>query len=260
MSMPTDPVLSIIIPAYNEEGTIGNTLEKIAAYVRRPGFPTVEVIVSVGAGTDDTFNEAASKQHLFSNFIVLENGSPADKGRNVKLGMLQARGDFCMYMDADLSTPLHHLEKMLEHLQKYDVVIAQRNVETIHTGHRKFISTFGNMLVQAILLPGIKDTQCGFKGFRRTAARHLFAQQRIISWGFDMEILALARKMGYTRKSFHVADWHEVNKGGELDSGIIKAFKAALMTFVDLFRIRLSILFRSYDFMKSGKDVREWSS
>lgn len=231
------PVLSIVIPAYKEEHTIGHTLEILAAYLRANNYPLTEVIVSVGKSPDKTLERAVEKADLFDSFAVLHNIKLTDKGHNVRTAMLKAKGEFCIYMDADLATPLHHMDEVLELLIDHDVVNGQRRINEIHTGHRKFISLCGNLLVRAVLLPGFKDTQCGFKGFRASAARVLFTRQRIISWGFDMEILALAKKMNYSVAHLPVADWRDI-EGGSLNESPLKAFKAASLTLLDLIKVR----------------------
>lgn len=231
------PELSIVIPAYKEESTIGPTLEKLSAHLKSRNYPTVEVLVSVGKSPDKTFEKAMEKSFLFENFSIINEVTPHQKGDVVHAGMMKARGEMCVYMDADLATPLHHLDKTLELLKEHDVVNGQRNISTIHKGHRKFISLFGNFLVRKILLPGYKDTQCGFKGFRRSAAKELFGKQKVSAWGFDMEILALARNMNYHIAQLPIPDWKDI-EGGSLNAGPTKAFKAAIYTFYDLLRIR----------------------
>jgi dolichyl-phosphate beta-glucosyltransferase len=231
------PAVTIVIPAYKEAKTIGKTLESLSTYLRKKRYPSTEVIVSVGKSEDQTLNKAMEKASLFDSFAVLHNVVHPDKGHNVQTAMLKARGDNCIYMDADLATPLHHIDKTIELLQKNDVVNAQRNISKIHKGHRKVVSVVGNFLVRLILLPGFKDTQCGFKGFRRSAAKQLFSRQKIISWGFDMEILALAKKMNYEVAHIQVPDWQDKD-GGTLNEGPKKTFKAAFNTLLDLFRVR----------------------
>ncbi len=238
-------VLSLIIPAYQEEATIGATLEQLAEHINRSNYPATEVIVAIGRSSDRTFEVAMEKRELFDNFVVINDIMPHTKGNNVQTAMLAARGLYCIYMDADLATPLHHIDEMLRLLEKHEIVNGQRGIKHIHKGHRKFISTFGNLLVRAILLPGFKDTQCGFKGFRNSAAKQLFARQRIESWGFDMEILAMAKSMRYRIAQLPIPDWRDM-EGGTLNSGPYKAFKAAFHTFMDLLKIRLNLLTGAY--------------
>jgi glycosyltransferase involved in cell wall biosynthesis len=248
MTTQQNITLSIIIPAYQEESTIGGTLEKLAAYIQKMDIISIEVIVAIGQGTDRTYEVAVSKSGLFGNLVVINDIVPHTKGNNVQTAILAARGKYCLYMDADLATPLHHIDEALQLLKTYDIVNGQRGVGKIHRGHRKFISTFGNLLVRLILLPGFKDTQCGFKAFRTAAAKQLFAKQKIESWGFDIEILALAKQMRYSIAHLPIPDWQD-KEGGSLNAGPQKAFGAAFNTFLDLLRIRLNL-------MKGGYNLR----
>lgn len=236
-----DVTLSIIIPAYQEEDTIGGTLEALARHIKENDYPPTEVIVAIGKSTDDTFNVVLQKSNLFDDLVVINDILPHTKGTNVQTAVLAARGRLCIYMDADLATPLHHIDETLRLLQHHDIVNGQRGIGHIHKGHRKFISLAGNMLVRAILLPGFKDTQCGFKGFRSEEAKQLFARQKIDSWGFDMEILAIARRMNYRIAHLSIPDWQDM-EGGSLNAGPTKAFKAAFKTLIDLFKIRVNLM------------------
>ncbi len=238
-------VLSLIIPAYQEEKTIGSTLEKLAHHIKNSHYPTTEVIVAIGKSTDRTYEIVREKSRLFDHFLIINDIMPHTKGNNVQTAMLAARGTYSIYMDADLATPLHHIDETLKLLERNEVVNAQRGITNIHKGHRKFISIFGNMLVRAILLPGFKDTQCGFKGFRSNVAKQLFSKQKIESWGFDMEILALAKAMRYRIAHLPIHDWRDM-EGGTLNAGPTKAFKAAFHTFLDLLRIRLNLFIGAY--------------
>ncbi len=240
-----EPGLSIVIPAYKEEKTIGTTLKELSHYIKHNDLPEVEVIVAIGKSGDQTLSKVREQKHLFSNLIAIDDIMPHEKGSVVHVGMMHAKGELCIYMDADLATPLHHMKDTVKLLQHNDIVNGQRNIQDIHSGHRKFISLFGNLLVRKILLPGFKDTQCGFKGFRTSSARKLFNSQKIDSWGFDMEILALGRKMKYRVAHLPIHDWKDV-AGGTLNSSPAKALKAAVFTFYDLLRIRYFLLVGAY--------------
>lgn len=243
---PRRPRLTIIIPAYKEEATIGSSLESLAAFLRGSALPQTEVIVAVGRSSDNTAEVAASKADLFDSLAIIDDITPPSKGHNVQQAVRLARGDYCIYMDADLATPLYHLERMMELLETHDIVNAQRDIQTIHQGHRKFISIFGNLLVRFMLLPGFRDTQCGFKGFRYQAAQQIFARQRISSWGFDVELLAVARRRGLRVGHMPVPDWQHKD-GGLLNEGPARAFRAAALTFVDLLRVRYYLAAGRYE-------------
>lgn len=238
--------LTIIIPAYNEARTISDSLRKLAAQLKLDQLTDAEVIVSVGQGTDNTIELAQAEAKRFKHFVVLDNGKPSDKGRNVQLAMAQARGHKAIYMDADLATPLHHLRPMVERLDSADVVSGVRNIWQIHDGFRTLVSVGGNLMIRLFLLPRVSDSQCGFKGFRTDLARPIFAKQHIVSWGFDVEVLALAKKMGLRLDWMPIDDWHEVKGGGGLDQGIRKTFKAAWHTLFDILRIRYNLWTGAY--------------
>lgn len=233
--------LSIVIPAYKEAKTITKTIDRLKKFLdsRQSTYGKTEVIIAVGSSPDDTLSIARNATRNDDNFKIVDAGLPSDKGHNVKVGMSHATGLKQVYMDADLATPLHHLDETMKYLDTYDVVNGQRNLSEIHSeqGHRKLISKLGNTLVRVLLLPGFKDTQCGFKGFRSSLAGTLFKRQSIDRWGFDMEILAIARHQGARIKQLPIKDWQDM-EGGEINESKLKAFKAAFMTLADLIKIR----------------------
>lgn len=234
------PNLSIIIPAYKEAEMIKKTINNLKKFLKsRSHYGETEVIISVGTSSDDTLKIARQETKNDANFTVIDAGDPHDKGHNVKVGMQHADGHKKVYMDADLATPLHHLDRTVELLDEYDVVNGQRDLNNIHgeQWHRKLMSKAGNRLIRTILLPGFKDTQCGFKGFRSSVADDLFDKQTILRWGFDMELLALARDDGATIKHLPINDWKDM-EGGVINESKLKAAKASFYTLADLVKIR----------------------
>lgn len=211
---PARPKRSIIVPAYQEAARIEKTLDRLAEYLKQHDETDTEVVVVVADSPDGTAGLARSKAKLFSNFRVVEPGPKAGKGRDVRVGMYEAKGEYKLFMDADLATPLRHLEPAWAQLEQgADVVIAVRDLTSSHTGLRKFVSGFGNTLVQVMILPGYKDTQCGFKGFTARAAEELFSRQTILGWGFDMEILTIARQLKFRVAQLPVSDWSDKPNG-----------------------------------------------
>lgn len=231
MKSPYD--LSIIIPAYQEAVRIENTLEELAAYLKNHRYTDTEVLVVTADSPDGTAGLARAKADLFEHFRVVDAGPKVGKGRDVRTGMMEAKGAHRLFMDADLATPLHHLETMRKlAADGADVVIAVRRLTSSHTGLRRIISGAGNLLVQVLLLPGIRDTQCGFKMFSAKAADDLFRRQTILGWGFDMEILAIARKLGYKIIQFPVPDWDDKPHGtfeGEVHSAALSTLGELLV-------------------------------
>lgn len=230
----SSPKLSIIIPAFQEAERIEETLDKLSQYIKKFALKEIEVLVVVADSPDGTASIARSKSKLFDSFRVVDAGPKVGKGRDVRTGIFEAVGDYKLFMDADLATPLHHLRAVQEKIDEgADVIIAVRNLSSIHTGLRKVISAAGNLLVQLMLLPGIQDSQCGFKAFSKDAADELFSRQTILGWGFDMEILAIARMRGMKIAQIDAPDWSDKPNG--TFEGEVKT--AALETLGELFTI-----------------------
>ena len=140
-----------------------------------------------------------------------------------------------------LATPLKYIKEALTQIDSgNEVAICVRNLQKSHKGLRKIISGFGNFLVQLLLLPGIADTQCGFKAFSKDSVKAIFPLQTIDGWGFDMEVLAIARKKGYTIGLIQVPDWQDIKEGSKISG--TSPIKASLQTFGDLLRIRWQII------------------
>jgi dolichyl-phosphate beta-glucosyltransferase len=240
----TDPIdLSIIIPAYMEASGIAQTLDRLAAFLKTHKYGEVEVLVVVADSSDGTARIAESKSGLFQNFRVVHAGPRGGKGRDVRLGMFEAKGRYRLFMDADLATPLEHLEEVKQLIDGgAEVGIAVRNLIKIHSGlMRKCITKIGNILAQVILLPGFKDTQCGFKFFEAKAVEEIFGRMTILGWGFDLEILAVARKLGYKVDVIETPDWTDPKVASV---GLVgdSAARAALQVFKDLIRIRWNLM------------------
>jgi len=231
--------LSIIIPAYNESGRIGATLEKVSDYIQGRDFPT-EILVCDDGSRDHTrkvVEEFAGKATL--PIKLLGDDINRGKGHAVRIGMLQARGRQVLFTDADLSTPIEEVEHLQAAIQAgADLAFGSRALRDsrilVHQRtHRELSGKAFNLLVQALLLPGIHDTQCGFKLFTREAAQEIFSRAKIDGFSFDVEILHLARKLGLKLKEVPVI-W--VNSP---DSRLNFLSDPARM-FADLVRIRLN--------------------
>jgi dolichyl-phosphate beta-glucosyltransferase len=184
----------------------------------------------------------AARRHCFSDLSSSTPVPRAGKGRDVRLGIFEASGRYKIFMDADLATPLRHLQDAYDALsQGADVTMAVRDLWSIHEGFlRKVMSACGNLFIQALILPGIKDTQCGFKGFRAEAAEAIFSRQSMLGWSFDAEILKIARLLKYKIHSFETPDWRDpktANMGLVGDSPL----HAAIKTLLDTVEIRLNV-------------------
>ena len=237
--------VSIVIPAYNEEAVIETTLQELADYVakHKAKLGVCEVVV-VAAGTDATPKIARTFAKQFDELQVLTPVGRVGKGRDVRVGMLAAKGDVQLFMDADLSTPLHHVVPMVESLRKgKDVVVGARRLSKIHEGiMRAMLSVASNLVIRTILLPRYKDTQCGFKGFTAHASQLLFEQQEIKGWGFDLEILQYAKEARLKIKQMPINDWHEA-RGEDLRGERLGS--AAITTLKDLAKLRVQAWQRS---------------
>jgi len=218
------PKLSIIIPAYQEATRIERSLDQLAAYLQRTEDSNTEVIVVVADSPDGTADLARSKAGLFRRFRVVPAGPRVGKGRDVRIGMMEATGDYRLFMDADLATPLRHIAEIRKLAASgAEVIIAVRKLSSTHRfGLRKLISGLGNLLLQIVLLPGIRDTQCGFKAFSAKATAELFGRQKVLGWGFDMEILTIARQRGYTIDQIPTSDWKD-QPNGTFEGAVVRA-------------------------------------
>lgn len=193
--------LSLIIPAYNEAGRIGPTVRTVVAYLSRQTYDW-EVIVVIDGDSGGAAAEARAAGAGQPAVRVLVNDVNRGKGYSVRRGFAAATGDRLVFIDADLSLPVEGLEPMMAHFDAgADVVIASRQaagaqVLGTQPALRSVMSRGFNLIVQAVALPGLSDTQCGFKGFTADGARRIFARHAGDRFGFDVEALFLARKLG----------------------------------------------------------------
>jgi dolichyl-phosphate beta-glucosyltransferase len=244
MGADREPRLTILIPTLNEEKRIGKTLEALADHLKKHKYNAVVTVVDANSN-DKTKSVADVAGKRFSHYKFLQTGPKVGKGKQVRDGMLSATTDYVMFMDADLATPLKYLDQVYSLIDKQGKVgICVRNLNESHKGLRKFISTFGNWLTQTLIVPGIKDTQCGFKVFERNAAQELFGRQKIVGWGFDMEVLAIARKLDYPIELIEVPDWRDVVEGSKISGN--GAMKVAIQAFVDLLNIKWGLIIGRY--------------
>jgi glycosyltransferase involved in cell wall biosynthesis len=200
-TMKTEPLLSMIIPAHNEEQRLPGSLEKIVAFLEEQDYEA-EVIVVENASQDNTAGVVEEFMARYP-FISLIEEERRGKGLAVKLGIMAARGEYLFICDTDLSMPIEEVAKFLPPALEdyYDVAIASREVEGARRygepAYRHLMGRVFNLLVRLLAVPGFQDTQCGFKCFRREVARDIFPYQTMDGWGFDVEVLFIARKRGY---------------------------------------------------------------
>ena len=200
----TNPYLSVIIPAYNEETRLGRTLEEIFRWLSNQPF-AYEILVMCGDAKDRTDEVAEFYKAKLPHLRVVFERENHGKGYVVRKGMLESKGEIRLFTDADNSTSIDHFAKMKPILdQGYDVVIGTRDprdhpeaIQAVpQSKHKQFAGDLGNLIIQ-LLVPGIWDTQCGFRALTAKAAYEVFTRAVINSWGFDVEVLGLARKLGF---------------------------------------------------------------
>jgi len=195
--------LTIVIPAYNESGRLPSSLEKIVAWAQSQTI-TVDLLIVDDGSTDGTAEEAQKALADRLPLTILTNSPNRGKGFSVRRGMLQAQGDCALFTDADLSTPIEEADRLLAAIEEgADIAIGSRATEgaviDVHQPWwREAAGKLFGILVGALILPGIRDSQCGFKCFRRETTQLLFAVQTLDGWAFDVEILLAARKYGFT--------------------------------------------------------------
>lgn len=202
--------LSIIIPAYNEEKRVGPTVQSVCTWLAKQPFDG-EVIVVDNRSTDATTEVVRGRMHQFPFLHVLHEPR-GGKGYAVQAGMLKSHGQVRLFMDADNATPIDHFEKAKPYLdQGYDVVIgslAVAGAQVLHGGEeplwRRVLGKLGNLWIQALAVPGIWDTQRGFKVFSAKAAEDIFPRLTTFAFAFDIEVLAIARARGYRIKEIPV--------------------------------------------------------
>lgn len=196
------PKLSIVIPAYNECARIERTLERVLACVSEQGWDA-EVLVIDDGSADETPAIVQRWMQQHERLHLVKNPGNRGKGYSVRNGLLQAAGDIVMFTDADLSAPMEEASRLFEAIEAgADVAIGSRWLDkqrqTIHQPlYRRFFGRCFNWFTRMVMGLPFKDTQCGFKAFRREAAQTIFRLQTIERWGFDPEILFIARKLKY---------------------------------------------------------------
>jgi dolichyl-phosphate beta-glucosyltransferase len=239
----TTPLLSIVIPAHNEESRLPRTLGQIFTFLERQTY-SAEVIIVENGSSDRTMEIAQEYAQSRPNLIVIHE-EQRGKGIAVRRGMLTARGEYRFICDADLSMPIEELQKFIPPaLDDFDIAIASREapgaIRYNEPSYRHLGGRAINFLIQLSILPGLNDTQCGFKCFRAETTGDLFRQQTLTGWSFDIEILYLAR-----RKKLRI---QEIPIHWYFDSDSkVSAVRDALRMIGDIFRIHLNAIRGRYD-------------
>lgn len=239
--------ISVVIPAYNEEANICSTLKDVIGYLCQTFKDAWEIIVVDDGSTDRTaaLVEEFIEMHKdeaedgAERISLLKNVQNTGKGASVRKGMFAAEGEIRLFMDADNSTNIRELSKMLPLFNEgCDIVIASRKLETSIISRpqplfRRFMSSIHHAMVGVILGTRVSDYNCGFKAFRASVAQSLFSRQRVNRWVFDAEIIFLAKKYGFRIGEIAVT-WHHK------DTSKVRAIKDSSESFMKVLSIRLN--------------------
>ena len=240
-----DPAYSIVIPAYNESARLGATLARVLAYVHGQGWDAEVIVVNDGS-RDDTADIVRAYAAKDPAVRLVENPGNRGKGYSVRNGMLNARGRVVLFSDADLSSPIEEAPKLFAALDAgADIAIGSRWLSAESQTqrqplHRQLFGRIYNLILRLTLGLQFADTQCGFKAFKQPAVQAIFPRQKIERWGFDPEILFLARKLRFKVAEVSVAWAH---RDGTSINPLVDGFRMVM----EMMRIRWYHLSGKYD-------------
>lgn len=236
--------LSVIIPAYNEEKRIGSTLLKIRDYLVRQDY-VYEIIIVNDGSTDRTIDVVEEIKLKTANLIIANNKENRGKGFVVRQGMLSARGDYRLFLDADNSSKIEEVENFFTYIkQGHDIIIGSRAIKGAHIifaqrWQRKFLGNIYYLMAKFLAgLYGFYDTQCGLKIFSAESADKVFSKCHINGFSFDVEALLIAKKFGYSIKEVPI-NWSD-------SPGTKVKLKSMLKAVFDLLKIRFNLIFKKY--------------
>jgi glycosyltransferase involved in cell wall biosynthesis len=236
------PFLSIVIPARNEETRLPRALGQVFAFLEKQTY-SYEVLVAENGSQDRTLEMAHTFTHSFPGLRILHEDLPG-KGRAVRHGMLEAIGDYRMIADADFSMPVDQINRFLPPACAVDIAIASREAAGAkrynEPGFRHLTGRIYNFWIRSLVLPGLQDTQCGFKCFRAGVASDIFPRQTLTGWSFDVELLAIAHHHNYSIREIGIP-WY-YNPGSK-----INVLHDSWRMFLDLLQIRRNLRQGVYD-------------
>lgn len=230
----SNPFLSLIFPAHNEESRLPATLKTTAAFLQKQSYD-YEVIVVENGSTDRTLELAQAFQAEFPQLVVIHEQGRG-KGLAVKRGMLEAKGEYRFFLDVDLSMPIEEVNRFLPpQLSDFDIAIASREGKGAQRfdepAYRHWVGRVFNTLVRMMALPRLHDSQCGFKCFRGDVSEVLFPLQTIMGWTFDVELLYIAQKHGYRIREVPIPWYFNADSK-------VRVWHDSLQMFRDLLTIR----------------------
>lgn len=243
--------LSLVIPAYNEENRLPATLDRVFEYLATRKFSHEVIVVDDGSrdATREVVREYSRRHPVLRLESYDDGGKPLNKGKGyaVRCGVLAARGRDILFSDADLSTPIEEMEKLLPPISsgEFALAIASRGLPesdlAVHQPwYREYMGRAFNGFVRRVIETDIHDTQCGFKAFRGDAAKHIFSHAQIDGFGFDTEILFLARKFGYAVREVPVVWRHR-------DDSRVSPLVAPIQMLGELLQVRINDMRGAYD-------------
>ena len=238
-----NPFLSIVIPAHNEENRLPGSLGQVSDFLSKQPY-TAEVIVVENGSTDHTYDVAQEFATQHTNLRVIRNDQRG-KGLAIQRGVREAKGDYIFMCDADLSMPIDEISKFLPpQLKDVDIAIGSReapgSIRYDEPIYRHFTGRVFNTMIRWLVLPGLQDTQCGFKCIRAAVAHEIFPYQTLTGWAFDVELLYIARHHGYNLTEIPI-DWY-FN-----DDSKINVLRDSMRMFLDLLLIRRNARLGLYD-------------
>lgn len=239
--------LSIVIPAYNEEKRLPKTLSTICEYLKENDYDA-EIIVVVEKSEDKTLEIVKEYERKYAYIRHLENDIRYGKGYSVRKGVLSSQGEYILFTDSDLSTPIKEIEKMLPNLKDYDCCCGQRIQVKKQPIYRLLMGVLFRYISYCITGLKFKDTQCGFKIFTYKFGHLIFQQAKVDGFAFDVEMLMMAEKMGFKVKPVEV-EWFNDKESK------VSLLKDSFKMFIDLIRIKrnLQVNFRGIEVKIGGK-------
>ena len=230
--------LSVVIPAYNEAKRINNTYALLDRFFSHRDYCMEYIFVDDGSsdGTADILK--GLERSAPGKIKVIVNEQNTGKGLSIKKGVLEASGDYVLFMDADMATPVQTFDDFEKYLCDYDIIIGSRwrkesDIKIPQPRFRRFLGFIFYAIVRAFFLKDIVDTNCGFKCYRKDVAKDIFSKQLMDGWGFDVELLCIAQKRGYSIKEMPVVWAHDRDSK-------VNLFKVPAMTLVELANIRIN--------------------
>lgn len=237
-----NPKFSIVIPAYAEEKYIGSTLIELKKYLKENNWLKDTEVIVVTANASDKTQDIVKKMIVsFPLHQHVQPGVKIGKGRDVKAGLSVAKGEYVVFMDADMATPLKYLRIIFELLENQGgMTIGVRQINSMHKSFfRRYSSITSNILIRSFIGWDISDSQCGFKGFDKKSLRIILERSKIDGWGFDFEFIKIAKIHRIKISKIVLPDWHDPKPEGQGLSGDTQ-FKAMYKTFKELFITKIN--------------------